>query len=280
MFQKYVGVDISTLWNNGLPGRNGEGVSMGLSIGAALHLPVAVMYNGGRVKDTAKWYSPVNLAFFRQYNFRVNENGVRYWNEAKVGDFTAHGNSIRAQLKNISIIDQAYLDILTDVGLFYGTATMGYPTGSPVPEIPDEIAKNSNVIVADSLEEIADAFGIDKEGLLAEVERYNGFCEAGVDLDYEKPAQYLQPVSTPPYYAAELIPSFFTTVGGLKVNVDIQVTNETGKAIDHLYACGSDAGGLYGHCYDVAAASGSQQGWSATSGKLAVEHAMKTYVRS
>lgn len=275
MFQKYVGRDLSTLFNNGMPGRNGEGIAMGLSAGAALHIPSTVMYNGGRVADTAAWYSPVNLAFYRQFNMRVNENGQRYWNEARVGDFTAHGNSILAQLKTVSIIDQAFLDTLTNVGLYYGTATMGYPTGAPVPEMPQELAENPHVVKADTIEEIADAFGIDPQALVASVERYNGFCATGIDEDFGKPADFLQPVSTPPFYAVELIPSFFTTVGGLKVDPNIRVVRESGEPIRGLYACGSDAGGVYGHCYDVSAASGSQQGWAATSAKLAVEHAVE-----
>jgi fumarate reductase flavoprotein subunit len=278
MFEKYVNISFDRVMSNGMAGHNGEGLAMGLSAGAALHLPSAVMFCGGRVPDTAAWYSPVNLALYRQYNMRVNENGVRYWNEARVGDFTAHGNSLLGQRKNISIIDQDYLDILMNEGLFYGTATMGYPTGAPVPILQEELEANPNVVIADSLDEIAAAFDIDPEALAAEVERYNGFCETGVDEDYGKSADYLQPLKTPPFYAADLVPTYFTTVGGLKVNPNIQVVDEEGKAIDGLYACGSDAGGVYGHCYDVSAASGSQQGWAATSARLAVNHAAATYL--
>lgn len=273
MFERFVNVDFDSVMSNGAPGHNGDGIQMGLSAGAALHLPSAVMFCGGRVADTPTWYSEVNLALYRQYNMRVNENGSRYWNEARVGDFTAHGNSLMGQRKNISIIDQAYLDILMNEGLFYGTATMGFPTGSPVPALQEELEANPNVVIANTIAEIAEAFGIDSAALEAEVERYNGFCEIGVDEDYGKPADYLQPVKTPPFYAANLIPTYFTTVGGLKVNPHIQVCDEQGQPIKGLYACGSDAGGVYGHCYDVSAATGSQQGWAATSARLAVEHA-------
>ena len=58
----------------------------------------------------------------------------------------------------------------------------------------------------------------------------------------------------------------------------IGLFDEDGAAIAGLYACGSDAGGVYGHCYDVSAASGSQQGWAATSARLAIEHAAATYL--
>lgn len=278
MFEKYVNIDFDRVMSNGTPGHDGDGINMGISAGASLHLPSAVMFCGGRVRDTESWYAPVNLALYRQYNVRVNENGSRYWNEARVGDFTAHGNSLLGQRKNISIIDQAYLDILMNEGLFYGTATMGYPTGAPVPILQEELEKNPNVVIVDTIEEIAEAFDIDTEGLVAEIDRYNGFCENGEDLDYGKPAEFLQPVSTPPYYAAELVPTYFTTVGGLKVNPHMEVVDDAGKPIVGLYACGSDAGGVYGHCYDVSAATGSQQGWAATSGRLAIEHVAETLI--
>lgn len=279
MFEKFVNVDFDRVMCNGTPGHDGDGINMGLSVGAALHLPGAVMFCGGRVRDTDTWYAPVNMAMYRQYNMRVNENGSRYWNEARVGDFTAHGNSLMGQCKNVSIIDQAYLDILMNEGLFYGTATMGYPTGAPVPILQEELEKNANVVIADTIDEIAEAFEIDPSALKAEVEKYNGYCETGEDLDYGKPAKYLQPVATPPFYAAELIPTYFTTVGGLKVNPSMQVVSEDGAPILGLYACGSDAGGVYGHCYDVSAATGSQQGWAATSGRLAAEHAAQVYLK-
>ena len=274
LFKEFVGRDLEEFFNNGVPGRNGDGILMGRSLNASLHHPGAVMFNGGRVKDTNHFYAPVNLAFYRQFNFRVNENAQRYWNEAMLGDFTAHGNSIVSQKRTISIIDQAYVDTLSNIGLYYGTDTYGYPAGKPVPEIAEELPKNPNVVISDDIIGIAEAFGLDAETLEASVERYNEFCEKGVDEDYGKNPAYLQPLSTPPYYAAELIPSFFCTVGGLKVDSQIRVVDQDGKPIVGLYACGSDAGGIYGHDYDVSAASGSQQGWAATSGRLAAEHAV------
>lgn len=82
------------------------------------------------------------------------------------------------------------------------------------------------------------------------------------------------PISTPPYYGGKVTPTLFTTVGGLKVNTDMQVVNEEGQAIEGLYAAGGDANGMYGANYDVDVMSGGQQGWCATSGRLAAEHAL------
>ena len=51
----------------------------------------------------------------------------------------------------------------------------------------------------------------------------------------------------------------------------MQVVSEDGTPIQGLYAAGGDANGMYGANYDADVMSGSQQGWCATSGRLAVE---------
>lgn len=89
-------------------------------------------------------------------------------------------------------------------------------------------------------------------------------------------ADMLLPVSKAPFYGGKVTPTLFTTVGGLKVNSQMQVVNEAGEAIGGLYAAGGDANGMYGANYDVDVMSGGQQGWCATSGRLAAEHAVET----
>ena len=97
-------------------------------------------------------------------------------------------------------------------------------------------------------------------------------------LEYNKPAEFLSPVKTGPYYAFEQALAYFTTVGGLKVSNDAQVIDKDGKVIPGLYAGGSDAGGIYGDTYDVGLAAGSQVGWAVNSGRMAAQHAA-TYLK-
>ena len=63
----------------------------------------------------------------------------------------------------------------------------------------------------------------------------------------------------------------FASVGGMKINTDIQVLDENKHPIPHLYAVGNDAGGLYGDAYDVSICEGSCQGFAVFSGKTAAE---------
>jgi len=46
-----------------------------------------------------------------------------------------------------------------------------------------------------------------------------------------------------------------------------------------VYACGSDAGGIFGYYYDISIAPGVMQGWCSTSGLLAAEDAVRKYLK-
>ncbi len=122
---------------------------------------------------------------------------------------------------------------------------------------------------ADTIEELAELAGIDPEVLTATVERYNGFVEAGVDEDFGRPANYLNmEIGDGPYYLIEQKPRFATTMGGLVVNVGLQVENTSGEVIEGLYAAGEVVGGVMGDD----SPSGANNGWALTSGRLAAEY--------
>ena len=103
--------------------------------------------------------------------------------------------------------------------------------------------------------------GIDAEGLLATVERWNGFCAEGADLDFDRGGSSwdratcgnlarvesgelknpcLAPVAEGPYYCLEIYPGMMQTAGGLRINRNAQVLNVRGNVIPRLYA-GSSA---------------------------------------
>ena len=121
-----------------------------------------------------------------------------------------------------------------------------------------------------TLEELAQDMGVDADGLAEEVERYNGFCETGKDLDwrrgegpYDSPAidgqgygmisdkirddlvnPSLAPVAEPPFYACIAQRGSLGTAGGLVVDKDARVLNVDGDPIPGLYAAGCAADAL------------------------------------
>ena len=108
---------------------------------------------------------------------------------------------------------------------------------------------NGVIFQADTLEELADIAGFDKDIFLRNVERYNELCAGGVDLDFYKDSVWMTPIDTPPYYVSKHIVSITSTRGGLKINDEMQVLDKAGLPIGGLYAAGNTAGSFYGNVY-------------------------------
>lgn len=102
---------------------------------------------------------------------------------------------------------------------------------------------------ADTLEELAEIAGFDKDIFLRNVERYNELCAGGVDLDFYKSPVWMTPIDTPPFYVSKHVVSITSTRGGLKINDEMQVLDKAGMPIPGLYAAGNTAGSFYGNVY-------------------------------
>ena len=98
------------------------------------------------------------------------------------------------------------------------------------------------VFKADSIEELAEA--IDAPALVETVETYNAACAAGKDEQFYKPACFLQPIATGPFYAMQYEPSAWVTIGGIRTNDRLQAIDGDGLPIAGLYVAGADNGTL------------------------------------
>lgn len=120
---------------------------------------------------------------------------------------------------------------------------------------------------ADSIEELADAMGIDRAVLLKTVSDYNGFVTRGDDTEFFKSAENLKyTVETGPFYAVRCNLQAQSTTGGVRVNDKLEAVTKDDDPIPGLYAGGCDAGGLYSGSYTVH--SGLGISWALTSGRL------------
>lgn len=272
-FEKFTGRPYANVHVWGMEGRDGDGIAHAVAeAGADTHHPEAVMWHTGMLDGTSAFSDIPNYIVTMQPTMRVNEAGIRYFNEAATSDFTAVGNVLTTNAANFAIFDDAFIDHIETAGPWMPMPNLGAFAGQPY-ACREGLLTCEGLVQADSIEELARALGLDSATLAATVERFNGFCAAGADEDYGLPANMLLPVSTPPFYGARITPTLFTTVGGLRVNDRMQVMGTDGSPIEGLFAAGGDAAGLYGANYDVDVCSGSQQGWAATSGRLAAEAA-------
>ena len=124
------------------------------------------------------------------------------------------------------------------------------------------------VLQADTLEELAQKMGLDElgtENLLAQVERFNRYAAEGTDPEFHRgestfdqggpgrPANCLEPMNVPPYFAAQIVPFLQGTKGGPRTNEFGQVLHVNGDTVPRLYACGNNAGcGTPGKYYNGA----------------------------
>ena len=53
-------------------------------------------------------------------------------------------------------------------------------------------------------------------------------------------------LETAPFYAVEIGPAVHHTMGGIKIDTDAEVINESGSAVPGLYAAGEVTGGVHG----------------------------------
>lgn len=102
------------------------------------------------------------------------------------------------------------------------------------------------------------------EYLVATIERYNGFVDAGHDPDFERPDPKYK-VDKPPFYAAWATPVIHDCYTGLRINMKCQVMDMHGQVIQGLYCGGESAGGSSQH----------GQGRCVTQGYIAGGHAAK-----
>ena len=92
------------------------------------------------------------------------------------------------------------------------------------------------ILKADTIDELIEKMAEvdeapDAEAVKATIEKYNGYCAAGSDPDFQRTEATLAPVSTPPYYAYPLYPGGCSTLGGPKKDVNAQVLDLDDKPI-------------------------------------------------
>jgi 3-oxosteroid 1-dehydrogenase len=176
--------------------------------------------------------------------------------------------------------DSFYPDVATRVGRFDGqqAGMANWPAWlvfddqmrkkyGLLPAMPGEQLPEGLAVTAGSLKELALLAGIESAGLEATVARFNGFCQSGVDEDFDRgcvpwgrlmtgdpsvePNPTMAALDRAPFHAVRLerVVMGVPTVG-LKVNAQARVINARGEPVSGLYAAGNstawlDIGGGY-----------------------------------
>ncbi|MGB9903817.1 MAG: FAD-dependent oxidoreductase [Desulfotomaculales bacterium] len=255
-----------------IPGVTGDGLRMAWEAGAGK----------SEINMELIYALPFNLEYFsldavmRQPNLLVNLNGERFLNEEYMDNTTFTGNAIARQPGRcaVAIFDEATkrhyqkhgLDL---VSLVHGPEAIDHFDA----EVERALAQGyPYMIVADSVEELAEKAGIDPAALKKTVEEYNEACAIHYDSLFHKNHRYLRPVKEPKFYAAKFYPSAYGSLGGIRINYKTEVLTDEGLVIPGLYAAGTDACSIYGDSY-VFILPGNTMGFALNSGRIAGENA-------
>lgn len=101
---------------------------------------------------------------------------------------------------------------------------------------------------ADTLDGLSAQLGLDPDSTRATIDRWNAFCESGLDQDFGRPRGTMTPIRTAPFYGAPVWATLSNTQGGPVHNAQQQVMDAYGKPIPRLYSAG-ELGSSFGHLY-------------------------------
>ncbi len=264
MKENYLRVNPTHFYGN--PGNTGEGVTMAMGAGAALwHM------NNASWRVTMK-FPDVPTAFgTQQHEYAsvfVDRRGNRFTNER----FKMH--AFGYELTNYDCYAMCFPKVPSywifdekrrskaPLASIHGACN---PPGGVMGDVyyiwsPDNSREIERgwIMKADTLGGLARKIAEDRDNrgmmtpsaLTATVKRYNSLCRKGEDLDFHKPAEWMQPLEDPPYYAVKLWPGGPNTQGGPKRNEKGQVTGVHGEPVRRLYSAG-ELGSVWGFLYQA-----------------------------
>ena len=222
-----------------------------------------------------------NYAFkFGLYgNLLVDQEGKRFINEGLLCDYPMSYGSEQIVLNApwYGIVDQAYVDAMATQGLYEYTIAKGaepvigkwfignYFKGRILDKLPEDLEEGIRegwVAKADTLEELAEKFGL--TDLPETVAKYNEYCDKGVDEQFGTNPWYLSKIEKGPFYAVQCEPSAWSTFGGIRTDDRLRALKPDNTPMEGLYVVGTDNGSLYyspyydvpGYCYGLCVDSG------------------------
>lgn len=210
----------------------GDGIPMAISVGADLWHMASFESNNFEFCDEdlgCTWLWGNHLR-----GILVGENGKRFINEKELGG-SKHGHLPYGGTWQAPALPEASWQVM-DSSIF-GQGSV-YPSWSP--DGTFEIEKGW-ILTSDTLEGLAQEMGLSEEAAAAfptTIADYNSFCDQGHDWGFERPADTMEPLAEPPYYAVRLTHTITNTQGGPVKNENGQVMGVNGKPIPHLYEAG------------------------------------------
>ena len=214
----------------------GDGITMAKAVGAGLTdmEQIQLLYLGNTQDGQLTKYPPRDVNGTDQIIF-INKEGKRFVNEG-------------ARRDEICLASLRQTD-----GMFY---MLESGDGAGYVDIKDPdwrsadgftfqyLEENGYIIVADTLDEMAEKLGCSADDLKATVDAFNKSVETGKD-EFGR-TLYSTKLENGPWVATPRKACVHHTMGGVTIDTETRVLNENGEAIKGLYAAGEITGGLHG----------------------------------
>ncbi|NLJ58116.1 MAG: FAD-dependent oxidoreductase [Tissierellia bacterium] len=271
MLQKYVGPYADTARNMGVPYNTGDGIMMAQSVGAILSggmstwsgtfsalTPTTPVVDDpeeyerivaedpetmpgvgvGRISPPM-WVGLLNPTEAK--GILVNLDGKRFRDESCV---------IQSKYARLP---QAVLEQREGMAYMIADEIIAEDTPGSHALVDQIIAEGGKVVVADSLEELAEGLslqGVYKKVFLKTINEYNAAIDAGRadELDIPRVTGHYK-ISTPPFYAIPTTAQIYCTYGGIEINEKTEVLDYQRRPIPGLYAVPPAAGGIFRSIY-------------------------------
>jgi 3-oxosteroid 1-dehydrogenase len=246
LVRAHIGYDVKPL---SPPNNVGDGLMMATEVGARLanldsYWGTPVMFDpditrDGQLVPQFEWGrgAPASIV--------VNRKGLRFANEAlPYNDFPKAFGQYDPQAVEFPNAGPGFL-------IFDQTVRDAQRILSMFPGQPDP----AWVVRADSVGELAERVGVDRDTLEATIARYNENARLGEDPDFHRHERGLMapgqvaPIELPPYYAVEIFPGALGTNGGPQIDRNGQVRKLGGGVVGGLYAAGNTAANAFGWAY-------------------------------
>lgn len=272
--KKYHGIEG---WTSAPEGQLGQGIAIGEKAGGALGMMDDAWWGATTATtDGSSQHGFVLNERSDPWSIVVDQEGHRYLNESE--SYVDFGHHMLERDKQTPAIPSWLVLDHRHTTHFLNSALM-------IPGAKKKLIEMGEVVVADTIAELAEKMKVKSDVFAATVERFNGFAREGVDRDFQrgrtaydryygnplvKPNPNLGTIEKGPFTAVKIYPGDLGTKGGLVTDEHARVLGKDGAVIEGLYAAGNNTASVMGHTYPGA---GSTIGPAAVFGYLGALHA-------
>lgn len=211
-------------------GTTGDGIVMGQAVGAAVTGMEYIQTHPTGSTTTGNMLAMGSVRS-KGFAFMVNKQGRRFVEE----------------LERRDAVCEAELAQEDGCGYFIFSKEDGVASGI-YDRAADELGgmeADGTYVEGDTLEAVCEHFGVDVAGLKETIEIWNKDAQAGADSQFNYRSA-MKPLGEAPYAMFSVTPIVHYTMGGLTINADAVVLDESGEPIPGLLAAGEVTGGIMG----------------------------------